>query len=134
MECNLLPSCCSINLLTGIHLWGTKEENLKSIKNAIIASVEQESLLLRTEIEGKKVSHVEFPYLILAVTGFTQLNTHPILEKIGFTILKKIVSRHVYKTKETREDVIIWQLDHWPDWLEEAIEARTMALKKQGYK
>ena len=134
MECNLLPYCCSINLLTGIHLWGTEEENLKSIKNAIIASVEQESLLLRIEIEGKKVSHVEFPYLILAVTGVTQLNTHPILEKIGFTILKKIVSRHVYKTKETREDVIIWQLDHWPDWLEEAIEARTMALKKQGYK
>ena len=134
MECNELPHCCSINLLTGIHLWGTEEENLKSIKNAIIASVEQESLLLRTEIEGKKVSHVEFPYLILAVTGVTQLNTHPILEKIGFTILKKIVSRHVYKTKETREDVIIWQLDHWPDWLEEAIEARTMALKKQGYK
>jgi len=31
-------------------------------------------------------------------------------------------------------DVIIWQLDHWPDWLEEAIEARTMTLKKQGYK
>mgnify|MGYP003440364906 FL=1 len=134
MECNLLPYCCSINLLTGIHLWGTEEENLKSIKNAIIASVEQESLLLRIEIEGKKVSHVEFPYLILAVTGVTQLSTHPILEKIGFTILKKIVSRHVYKTKETREDVIIWQLDHWPDWLEEAIEARTMALKKQGYK
>lgn len=134
MECNLLPYCCSINLLTGIHLWRTEEENLKSIKNAIIASVEQESLLLRIEIEGKKVSHVEFPYLILAVTGVTQLNTHPILEKIGFTILKKIVSRHVYKTKETREDVIIWQLDHWPDWLEEAIEARTMALKKQGYK
>mgnify|MGYP003544207427 FL=1 len=134
MECNLLPYCCSINLLTGIHLWGTEEENLKSIKNAIIASVEQESLLLRIEIEGKKVSHVEFPYLILAVTGVTQLNTHPILEKIGFTILKKIVSKHVYKTKETREDVIIWQLDHWPDWLEEAIEARTMALKKQGYK
>jgi len=134
MECNLLPNCCSINLLTELHVWGTQEEKLKNIKDAIIASVKQESLLLRTEIEGKKVSRVEFPYLILAVTGITQLTTHPLLEQIGFTILKRTTSKHIYKTKETREDVIIWQLDHWPDWLEEAIEARTMTLKKQGYR
>jgi len=134
MECNLLPNCCSINLLTELHVWGTQEEKLKNIKDAIIASVKQESLLLRTEIEGKKVSRVEFPYLILAVTGITQLTTHPLLEQIGFTILKRTTSKHIYKTKETREDVIIWQLDHWPDWLEEAIKAQTMALKKQGYR